>query len=91
MNHPAPIEITAVEPRGGTRLHLRFTDGSSGELDLAEVITFDGVFAPLQDQAFFDQVRVDPTWGIITWPGALDLAPEPLHALIQKLQADPPS
>jgi len=73
------IRITEVELRGGTRLHLRFDDGSAGELDVAEVITFDGMFAPLDDPGIFKQVTLDPDWGTIRWPGDLDLAPEPLY------------
>ena len=73
------VQITAVELRGGTRLHLRFDDGSAGDVDIAELIPFEGVFAALGDTSLFEQVRVDPDWGTLCWPGDLDLAPEPLY------------
>jgi hypothetical protein len=33
----------------------------------------------LNDPAFFAQVTVDPEAGTVTWPGGVDLAPEPLY------------
>jgi hypothetical protein len=38
------------------------------------------VFEPLNDPAFFARVGVDAEAGTITWPGGLDMAPEPLYA-----------
>lgn len=73
------VQITEVELRGGTRLHLRFDDGAAGEVDLAEVIPFEGVFEALKDDEFFGRVQVDPDWGTLCWPGDLDLATEPLY------------
>ncbi len=73
------VHVTEVEPRGGTRLHLRFDDGSAGEVDIAQLIPFEGVFASLRDPDVFAQVRLDPDWGTVCWPGDLDLAPEPLY------------
>jgi hypothetical protein len=75
-------DIVAFELRGASRLHLRFADGAAGEVDIAEIITFDGVFTPLREQAFFDRVYLDPDWGTLGWPGNLDLAPEPLYAAV---------
>jgi len=73
------IHVTEVRPLGGYRLRLRFDDGAEGEVDISEVVSFEGVFSPLSDPAFFRSVRVDPEWGTICWPGDLDLAPEPLY------------
>ena len=72
-----------IHPAGkatGYRLHLRFEDGTQGEVDVAELIAFTGVFAPLRDKAVFDQVRVDPTLGTVVWPGGGDLDPDVLYA-----------
>src|SRR5512137_2643251 len=76
------VHITEVEHRGGYRLHLRFDDGAEGEVDIADVLPFTGVFAAFADPAFFAQVRVDPPWGCLAWPNDLDLAPEPLYERI---------
>jgi hypothetical protein len=76
------VRIVEVQPRGGYRLHLRFDDGAEGEIDVSEVVAFDGVFAALRDPAVFARVAVDETWGAIRWPNDVDLAPEPLYERI---------
>ena len=76
------VHITDVKGLGGYRLHPRFDDGTEGDVDISQEITFDGVFEAFGDQALFDQVRVDPELGTIAWPGELDLAPEPLYERI---------
>jgi hypothetical protein len=59
-------------------LRMLFDDGTVGDVDFSAE-TWTGVLAPLSDPAFFAQVRVDPEAGTITWPGDLDMAPEPLY------------
>lgn len=75
-------DIVEVEPRNGYRLFLRFEDGVSGEVDLAELIRFEGVFAPLKERARFVEVRVHPELGTIYWPNGADLDPDVLYARI---------
>jgi hypothetical protein len=70
------VEVTAV---GDYRLHLRFEDGVEGVIDLAPVLSFRGVFAPLKDLNYFSQVRVDPELGSVTWPNGADLDPDVLY------------
>jgi hypothetical protein len=72
------LEIVEAKPMCDHRLYLRFNDGAQGELDIAQIVAFEGVFAALADQRFFQQVYVDADWGTVCWPGDLDLAPEPL-------------
>src|ERR1035438_4624374 len=40
-------DIIEVRPLGEHRLFLRFDDGTSRQVDLAPLLRFDGVFAPL--------------------------------------------
>jgi hypothetical protein len=61
-------------------LWLRFSDGLSGEVDLAGRLR-GPMFEPLRDVVFFSQVRVDPEIQTIAWPNGADLAPEFLHEL----------
>lgn len=77
-----PYDIVAAEPRGGHRLFLRFDDGSEGVIDLAPVLRFDGVFAPLRDPAGFAAVTLDPELGTVGWPGGADLCPDVLWSLL---------
>lgn len=75
----APIvHVIRVEPLAGHRLRLGFEDGAEGEVDLS-TRRWRGVFAPLQDQAFFDRVEVDQELGTIVWPNGADIAPETLY------------
>jgi hypothetical protein len=44
------IKITSIEPRGGYRLLLRFSDGSQGERDFSDLVAESGSLAkPLRD------------------------------------------
>jgi hypothetical protein len=74
-------DVVVVEPRGEYRLWLRFQDGVQGEVDLRPALTFQGVFAPLRDPAFFARVRVNPELGTICWPNDADWDPLVLYSL----------
>ena len=75
-------DVVSVKPLDGHRLHLRFEDGAQGEVDVAGLIEFTGVFAGLREKAVFDQVRVDPELGTVVWPGGGDLDPDVLYACV---------
>ena len=74
-------EITEAKVIAGHRLMLRFNDGAEGEVDLAGVLSFHGVLAPLADPGYFSRVRVDPEAGTIVWPNGSDLDPDVLYSL----------
>jgi Protein of unknown function (DUF2442) len=75
-------DIIEVQPTQDYRLRLRFEDGVEGEVDIAEMIQFEGVFAPLKDRHEFLKVRVNPEWGTICWPNGADLDPNVLYAKV---------
>lgn len=75
-------DIVDARYLNGYRLYLRFDDGAEGELDLASLVRFDGVFAPLADPRRFAEVRVNPDTGTIEWPNGADIAPETLYEAI---------
>ena len=75
-------DIVEARPLGQHRLHLRFEDGMEGEVDIASMVQFTGILAPLADATFFDQVTTDPETGTITWPNGADLDPDVLYAAI---------
>jgi len=75
-------DIVRVQPLDSYRLFLRFEDGVEGSVDVAELIRFIGVFAPLRDRDYFLQVRVNPDLGTICWPNGADLDPDVLYALV---------
>jgi len=74
--------VVSVEQTGPYRLRIRFDDGAEGEIDVRSATTLEGVFEPLNDPAFFSQVRVDEDAGTIVWPNGADLDPLVLHSKI---------
>lgn len=75
-------DIIKVRPLEQHRLHFRFEDGIEGTVDLKELVGFDGVFAPLQNQAEFERAYVDPELGTVCWPNGADLDPVVLYAWV---------
>jgi hypothetical protein len=72
-------DVVEARPVGGYRVYIRFDDGVSGEVDLAALIDFEGVFAPLRAPDQFAELRVAPDLGTICWPNGADIAPETLY------------
>ena len=63
-------------------LHLRFSDGTEGNVDLGQEL--DGeIFGPLQDRAYFRKVFVHPELHTVCWPNGADFAPEFLYEKAQ--------
>ena len=76
------MDIVAAKALGDYRLHLRFEDGVEGVVDLAPLLSFQGIFEPLRDPAYFAQVRVDADLGTVAWPNGADLDPDVLYGRI---------
>jgi hypothetical protein len=57
---------------------LQFRDGSSGEIDLAEIL-IGPVFEPLRDPRVFQRFSIHPEFHTLVWPNGADVAPEFLH------------
>ena len=75
--HP---RIAGASVRTPYIVELRFTDGTTGAVDLARwIVGARGVFGALQDPAFFEQVTVDHEAGTIVWPNGADLDPDVLY------------
>jgi hypothetical protein len=72
-------DVVEARPVGGYRVYIRFDDGVAGEVDLAAVINFEGVFAPLRALDRFAEFGVAPDLGTICWPNGADIAPETLY------------
>ena len=62
-------------------LHLRFSDGAEGDIDLEDEL--DGpIFEPLRDIEVFKTFRVHPELHTVVWPNGADFAPEFLHSRV---------
>ena len=58
------VRVTGVEHRGGYELRLTFSDGSVGDIDLADEL-WGEMFEPLRDPSLFTRVEVDPELGTV--------------------------
>ena len=72
-------DVRDVECLGGTRLRLTFEGDEYRDVDVRQLVPFDGVFQPLNDPSFFRQVTVNPDVGTIVWPNGADVCPDVLY------------
>jgi hypothetical protein len=72
--------LVEARPLDGYRVHVRFEDGTSGDVDLAYLLGYGGVFEPLRDPGYFRQLRADPEGATIVWLNDADIAPETLYS-----------
>ncbi len=73
------VDITGVEVIAERTVRLWFSDGSKRVVDLAPFLwgpAFEDIAA---DDELFNEVRVDPGTGTISWPNGADLDPDVLH------------
>lgn len=76
------LHTTEVAPLSNFRLFLRFNNGDSGEVNLADEL--DGeLFGPLRDPALFATAIQHPVMRTVAWANGADLAPEFLCELMQ--------
>lgn len=75
-------QIEKVVPLSGYRVHLAFDDGNEGEVDLKNLIKFQGVFEVLKDEVEFCRVFVDADGGTIAWPNGADIDPIVLYSAL---------
>ena len=80
----SPWRIAALVVLDDYCLQVRFQDGLEGKVDLSAFVHAPdaGVFAVLRDPAAFAQAFLER--GVVTWPGGQDLAPDAMHAEIQR-------
>ena len=75
-------DIISVQPVENYLLYLKFEDNQEGVVDISQLIEFTGIFAPLQDLAYFNQVKLNPEWGTIYWENGADLDPDVLYSIV---------
>lgn len=77
--------VVAVKVLDTYRLTLEFDDHVSGEVDIAAMVPFRGVFELLAEPDYFAQVRVDAELGTICWPNGADIDADVLYSAITGL------
>ena len=75
-------DAVSVQALPEHRLRVTFDDGVEGVVDVAQLVTFTGVFEPLSDPAFFAKVTVHPELGTVSWPNNADLDSDVLYAKV---------
>jgi hypothetical protein len=76
--------VLTVQPLANFMLELTFSDGSSKIVDIRPFIG-DGLSMALQDQAYFQKVKVESGGGIF-WPNGFDFCPNFLHDEVPAVQ-----
>ena len=71
------VRVQSVEPREGFKVNIRFTDGSSREVNLAPYLR-GPIFEPIKsDPTLFSSMQVEE--GTIAWPNGADIDPDVLY------------
>lgn len=73
-------EISEIKIIDDYKIYFLFKNGKSGTLDFSKYPQRKGVFAKFNDINFFRQVYINPEFGVLTWPGGIDIAPETLYS-----------
>jgi hypothetical protein len=72
------VHVDQLRALDGFKLWLRFSDGTEGIRDFADILAEGGdVIEPIRDDAMFKRVFLSR--GIPTWPSGLQLDPSNLH------------
>ena len=80
----APWRLLKVKPLPNYELEVEFNDGERGIVEMVKLIMSNkaGVFAALKDQDLFNKAHLE--YGVLTWPGEIDLAPDAMHDAIKQ-------
>ena len=83
VEHPIPIQVA---PRSGFSIHIEFSDGSSGEIDLSGWAG-SGVFKQWESRDFFESVRID-SFGSVLWGEELNVCSDTLYMMLTGISED---
>ena len=73
-------DVVYVKPLPEHRLAIKFDNGVEGEIDVAALVPFQGVFEPLRNPDYFRQVTVHRELGVVCWPNGADLDSDVLYS-----------
>ena len=72
------LEVRAAVYVDGHRIHIAFSNGKQGMVDLTDAL-WGPMFEPLRDLRAFQKFEVSPVLHTIRWENDADLAPEYLY------------
>jgi len=81
-------KVKEVIPEPGYRLRLVFNDRRVFVCDLKPVIEQGGVFASLEDERFFSEVKIRGRGRYLEWPGGIDFCADALRVDGVEVSAD---
>jgi len=77
------IKIVSASQAGDRTLRLKFSDGSTGELDFTELVARDTVLTrPLAECAYFAKFFIE--LGALCWPNGLEFSARSLHERLRR-------
>ena len=84
MRHPVyrVVEFEIVKPY---TLRVKFDDGTEQLINFHPVLVGE-LYGPLQDEALFRQVKIDPEVHTLVWPNGADFDPATLHDWPEQLE-----
>ena len=85
------VDITRVEVIADHTVRLWFSDGSERVVDLAPFLWGPVFEAVANSYELFNQIRVLPDTGTISWPNGADLDPDVLHGDFEPAEPGPPA
>ena len=77
-------DVVSAEYEGDYRIKITFDDGSEGTADFSEYLEKGGVFDRFRDIEFFRAFDINREFGVITWNGEVDIAPETLYSRVTR-------
>jgi len=80
FSHDINEDVIRFKLLGGYKIRVWFKDGESGDVDISEIVKIRGVFEPLRDPIFFEQVSINPETFVLQWPNGADIDPEVLYS-----------
>ena len=72
-------EVISIEVLDRFSVHLKFSDGTTKNVDLEQYLHGEIFDSIRSDPAIFRQVFVDEELGTIAWPNGADIDPDVLH------------
>ena len=83
VTYESPWRLSRIKPLQNYTLEVEFNDGLIGIVEMDKLVMSQnaGVFAILKDKNIFNKAYLD--YGVLTWPGEIDLAPDAMHDAIK--------
>jgi hypothetical protein len=82
------VKVIKVKYIKSYLLEITFETGEKEIVDLSGYAKRGGVFRNFSNIDYFKRVSIDKDWGVLCWPGDVDIAPETLYRLATGKESD---